>query len=351
MDFKVSLDSNNEILLKNERVKIYLDPSKITNEDLVFISHAHTDHLLNKKHIKKYNLKNKIISSPETTAFANSKGYDLSNSLEKYDLFNLIDNGHILGSKGLLIEDKIFYTSDISLRKRAFLDKPIVPKAETLIIESTFGKPEYIFPPLEQIIHTVNSLISEMFSRGIPIILMGYSLGKAQILTSLFGSWKPLIVHDDIFKFNEIYKNFGILLEDSYFLTNAIKKELLMKKPWVLIYPLTNGKHYFISYLKEKYNAVTIGFSGWAINKNYCNIMNLDYAIPFSDHCDFNELVEVVKKSKPKKIFTVHGFQKEFAHYLKLIGLDAEPISRLSLKKIKEEKLFENNNKTLDEFF
>ncbi len=79
MDFKVSLDSNNEILLKNERVKIYLDPSKITNEDLVFISHAHTDHLLNKKHIKKYNLKNKIISSPETTAFANSKGYDLSN--------------------------------------------------------------------------------------------------------------------------------------------------------------------------------------------------------------------------------------------------------------------------------
>jgi len=65
----------------------------------------------------------------------------------------------------------------------------------------------------------------------------------------------------------------------------------------------------------------------------------------------FNELVEVVKKSKPKKIFTVHGFQKEFAHYLKLIGLDAEPISRLSLKKIKEEKLFENNNKTLDEFF
>jgi len=190
-----------------------------------------------------------------------------------------------------------------------------------------------------------------MFSRGIPIILMGYSLGKAQILTSLFGSWKPLIVHDDIFKFNEIYKNFGILLEDSCFLTNAIKKELLMKKPWVLIYPLTNGKHYFISYLKEKYNAVNIGFSGWAINKNYCNIMNLDYAIPFSDHCDFNELVEVVKKSKPKKIFTVHGFQKEFAHYLKLIGLDAEPISRLSLKKIKEEKLFENNNKTLDEFF
>jgi len=351
VDLKVILDVNNEILIKNDKVKIYLDPSKITNEDFVFISHAHTDHLLNKKHLKKYNLKNKIISSPETTAFANSRGYDLINSLTKHDEFNLIDNGHILGSKGLLVKDEIFYTGDFSIRKRAFLDKPFIPKAETLIIESTFGKPEYIFPPVEQIIYKVNSLISEMFSRGIPVILLGYSLGKAQILTSLFGSWKPLIVHDDIFKFNEIHKNFGIFLEDSVSLTNAKEKEILRKKPWVLIYPLTNGKHYFISYLKEKYDAVTIGFSGWASNKNYCTIMNLDYAIPFSDHCDFNELVEVVRKSKPKKIFTVHGFQKEFARYLTLIGFDAEPISRLSLKKIKEEKLLKNNNKTLDGFF
>ena len=39
-----------------------------------------------------------------------------------------------------------------------------------------------------------------MFSKGIPIILMGYSLGKAQILISLFGNWKPLYVHDDIYQ-------------------------------------------------------------------------------------------------------------------------------------------------------
>jgi putative mRNA 3-end processing factor len=179
---------------------------------------------------------------------------------------------------------------------------------------------------------------------------MGYSLGKAQILTSLFVSWKPLIVHDDIFKFNQIYKDFGIDLTDYYNLTTAIKKEILQKKPWVLIYPLTNGRHPFISYLKEKYNAVTIGFSGWAINQNYCNVMNLDYAIPFSDHCDFNELIEVVSESKPKKIYTVHGFQKEFAHHLNLIGFDAEPITELSSKKNKE-KPCKNDNKTLDEFF
>jgi putative mRNA 3-end processing factor len=113
---------------------------------------------------------------------------------------------------------------------------------------------------------------------------------------------------------------------------------------------LTNGKNSFISYLKEKYNAVTIGFSGWAINKNYCQIMNLDYVIPFSDHCDFKELVEVVKRSKPEKIFTIHGYQKDFAKYLNSIGFNAEPVSDLSMKKIKQIKTIKNVNKTLDGF-
>jgi putative mRNA 3-end processing factor len=347
VEYEVISNKNNEILLKSDKVKIYLDPSHIIDEELIFISHAHTDHLLNKKQLKKFNLKNKIISSPETSAIANLRGYSIMDYLGSCEDVQLIDNGHILGSKGLLVNNKIFYTSDLSTRKRAFLKKPEIPKVETLIIESTFGKPEYQFPPLDQIIHQVNSLISEMYARGIPVILMGYSLGKAQILTSLFGTWKPLIVHDDIYRFNEIYKNFGITLEDSIPLSNAKEKEILNKKPWILIYPLTSGKHNFIAYLKERYGAITVGFSGWAINKNYSNFMNLDYVIPFSDHCDFNELVEVVKKSKPEKIFTTHGFQKEFARYLNFIGFNAEPVDKQKMNKIKKNK----NNKTLDGFF
>jgi len=333
LEYKIISNQSNEILLKNDKIKIYLDPTHIIAEDFIFISHAHTDHLLNKRHLRKFNLKDKIISSDETSAIANLRGYSISDYLGSYEDFQMIDNGHILGSKGLLVNKKIFYTGDLSTRKRAFLKKPEIPKVETLIIESTFGKPEYKFPPIDKIIHQVNSLISEMYSRGIPVILMGYSLGKAQILTSLFGSWDPLIVHDDIYRFNEIYKNFGIALEDAISLSNAKEKFILDKKPWILIYPLTNGKQNFITYLKKKYNAVTIGFSGWAVNKNYCHIMNLDYVIPFSDHCDFDELVEVVKKSKPQKIFTIHGFQNEFAYHLNSLGFDAEPIDKLKTRK------------------
>lgn len=349
IEYKVILDKNNEILLKNDKTKIYLDPIHIVDEDFIFISHAHTDHLLNKRHLKKFNFKNKIISSNETSVIANIRGYNISNNLERYEDFQLIDNGHILGSKGLLLNKKVLYTGDLSTRKRAFLNKPEIPKVETLIIESTFGKPEYKFPPIDKIIYQVNSLISEMYSRGIPVILMGYSLGKAQILTALFGSWKPLIVHDNIYQFNNLYKNFGIVLEEYTSLSFAKEKNMLDKKPWVLIYPLVSGKHNFINYLKEKYGAVTIGFSGWAVNKNYCHIMNLDYVIPFSDHCDFDELLEVIKKSRPEKIFTVHGFQVEFAKYLNLLGYNAEPVNKLKERKTKELKT--NKNKTLDSYF
>jgi putative mRNA 3-end processing factor len=229
VEYKVILDLNNEVSIQNDKTTIYLDPTRIENEGFIFISHAHTDHLLNKKHLRKFNLKNKIISSAETSAFANSRGYNILDFSGNCNDFCLIDNGHILGSKGLLIEDKIFYTGDISTRNRAFLKEPKIPKVETLIIESTFGRPEYLFPPLDQIIHRVNILVSEMFSRGIPVILMGYSLGKAQILTSLFGSWKPLIVHDEIYKFNELHKNFGICLGEAHSLTEAKEKEMMKK--------------------------------------------------------------------------------------------------------------------------
>jgi putative mRNA 3-end processing factor len=350
VEYRVISNHNNEILLANDKIKIYLDPMHITDENFIFISHAHTDHILQKKHLRKFNLKNKIISSAETTAIANLRGYSLSDNLGAYEDFQLIDTGHILGSKGLLVNKKIFYTGDLSTRTRAFLKKPQIPRVETLIIESTFGKPEYRFPPVDNMIHQVNSLISELYSRGIPVILMGYSLGKAQILTSIFGSWKPLIVHDDVYRFNEIYKHFGIFLEDATTLSEAKEKDLLGKKPWLLIYPLTNGKQNFIAYLKEKYCAVTIGFSGWAVNKNYCHFMNLDYVVPFSDHCDFDELIEVVKKCKPEKIFTIHGFQKEFAHYLKSLGFNAEPIDKIKMRRKKEGEKNEKKNKTLDQF-
>ena len=86
----------------------------------------------NKKHLRKFDLQNKIISSHETSAIANLRGYSISDNLGTYEDFQLIDTGHILGSKGLLVNNKIFYTGDLSTRKRAFFKKPQIPKSRDI---------------------------------------------------------------------------------------------------------------------------------------------------------------------------------------------------------------------------
>ena len=106
----------------------------------------------------------------------------MENHVESVDDFTLIDSGHILGSKGLLFDD-IFYTGDICTRDRGFLKGAKVPKCKILITESTFGLPEFSFPSIEVIQKQVNMLISELYGKGIPVILMGYQLGKAQTIT------------------------------------------------------------------------------------------------------------------------------------------------------------------------
>ena len=56
-----------------------------------------------------------------------------------------------------------------------------------------------------------------------------------------------------------------------------------------------SGRSAFIKSLREKYNALVIAFTGWAVDPNYRFSMGVDYAFDLSDHCDFNELVELAK--------------------------------------------------------
>jgi len=323
--------TENGIMVYDGEKKISLDPSRAVDCDITFVSHAHVDHL--HKRSKKYSSKSIVLASAATSSIAHARGYDIEDISEKHDGFELIDTGHILGSKGLLIGDETYYTGDISIRERAFMKPAQIPQAKTLIIESTFGRPQYIFPKLSEIVHRTNKLISEMYSLGVPVILMGYPLGKAQLLTELFKHWEPLYVHDSIHKMNSVYTSLGIRLKATTAHTTAEKGGLLSKsKPWLMISPLTNCKSKFIKEIRERHGAITIGFSGWGIDSHYKYMLGLDHIMPVSDHCDFRELVEVVKKCNPKKIYTFHGFARDFAACLRKLGFDAHPIEPAKTK-------------------
>ena len=97
---------------------------------------------------------------------------------------------------------------------------------------------------------------------------------------------------------NDLHRSMGVPLKDSIGHTQAESEGLLDKKPWVMVAPMMSAKNNFIKDMKSKYDAITIGFSGWANSKKFGFSRGTDYSIPLSDHCDYNELIELVKQSE-----------------------------------------------------
>ena len=310
--------TKNGILCDDGASRVCLDPKKSDFNGINFVSHAHTDHLPSKNG-------GTLLSSIETNEIAELRGFKMENNVQSIENFALIDSGHILGARGLLFDD-IFYTGDICTRDRGFLLGAKIPKCKTLITECTFGLPEFIFPTLDEIKKQVNELISELYGKGIPVILMGYQLGKAQTITQLFGHWGPLYLHDSVKEMNSLHQKFGVSLPDGLGHSEAEKNGLLEKKPWMMVAPMMSSKNKFVQEMKSKYGAVTIGFSGWAQSKKFSFGRRTDYSIPMSDHCDFNELVDMVVQSGAEKVYTIHGFVNEFAEHLRKIGISSQPL-------------------------
>ncbi len=315
--------TKNGILCETEGKRVSLDPKKTDSRGVNFVSHAHSDHLPSKNG-------GTILTSIETSEIANLRGFKMENHVQNIDNFSLIDSGHILGAKGLLFDD-IFYTGDICTRERGFLKGGIIPKCKILITECTFGLPEFVFPKLDVIQKQVNELISELYEKGVPVILLGYQLGKAQTITQLFGHWGPLYFHDSVKQMNTLHQKFGISLNDGIGHSEAEKNGLLFNKPWVMIAPLMSEKNQFLKDMKSKYGAVTVGFSGWAQSTRFSFGRRSDYSIPMSDHCDFNELVDVVISSGAEQVYTIHGFVEEFAAHLRKLGINAQSLRENSL--------------------
>ena len=65
--------------------------------------------------------------------------------------------------------------------------------------------------------------------------------------------------------------------------------------------------------------------------RNFLFGRRADYSVTMSDHCDFNELVDMVVKSGAEQVYTIHGFVEEFAAHLNKMGINAQPLVKNSL--------------------
>lgn len=307
-------------MVEHGALRYALDAKAPVKSDYAFVSHAHMDH------VEKPHPASKVLASDETVLLARARGVEIdSNRQDPPEGVSLLDSGHILGARALCLGDDLLYTGDAAGRERAFMSRCTTRKAKILITETTFGDPRYIFPPLHETVKLVNEMIAHTFDKGRPVVLMGYPLGKSQVLSYLFSSWEPFFVHEAVGRMNEIYRESGVPLEPE---ASTIPKSLdgLPQGPWVMIAPMMGSRNRLALRLRKEYGAVLAAFSGWAVERGYGRFLGADYSFALSDHCDYAELLRLVKDVSPEVVYTTHGFTKEFAKTLRGEGFDAKPL-------------------------
>jgi Cft2 family RNA processing exonuclease len=113
----------------------------------------------------------------------------------------------------LLLEKRgetLLYTGDFKLGPNLTAEACIVPKADTLIIETTYGVPKYAFPPISEVKKEILQFCHETIDDHRIPVLFGYSLGKAQeALKCLEGSGLKILLHPQVLKMTQACEEIG----------------------------------------------------------------------------------------------------------------------------------------------
>ncbi len=303
------------------RLGLWLDAPTARREP-VFVSHAHSDHTARHREVILSRPTARLMSArlggkriERVLEFGESCRFQFAGR-EEFQLTSL-PAGHIFGSAMSYIEcagESLLYTGDFKLR-RSFSAEPCQPRrADVLIMETTFGRAKYQFPAAQAVIAEVVRFCEDAVREGVVAVLHAYSLGKSQeLLCALRDATLPLVLHPAVFEMTKVYEEFGHrFAAHERHEGGDLRGKVLISPPNV---PLQGVR------------ARRAILSGWAMDPCCKYQSGCDAAFPFSDHADFPELVEFVRRVQPRTVFTLHGFAAEFAATLRSLGWDARALS------------------------
>ena len=228
--------------------------------------------------------------------------------------------GHCLGSAMLLAEfgdRSLLYTGDFKLDAPLTAEPAELPHADILIMESTFGRPHYRLPPRRSVIAELLELVGSALAQGKTPVIHAYPLGKSQEVTKLLTSHGvPVLQHPAVYAISRIYQACGIDLGDvSLFSGQPLLGHAVVTLP-------RTARDFRLPGLKQ---TVSIAVTGWAKDVNAKYRLGVDHALPLSDHADFDQLIETVRRVAPREIYCTHG-PHEFVDHLCDLGFNAYPL-------------------------
>ncbi|MEA3201535.1 MAG: ligase 1 [Thermoplasmata archaeon] len=233
----------------------------------------------------------------------------------------LVPAGHILGSACTLVEadgERLLYTADTKAREGLTTPPAEFPEADTLIVESTFGLPIYRFPPAHALRETAARFARETIAAGEVPVFLGYALGKSQeILAILQGAGVPAVAHGAVWTMCQAYERWGVHFPGVRpYAPGQVEGAALVVPGSFREHPMVTKLDHRLAYC-----------SGWAMLSKSRAQMDADLLLPLSDHADFPELLDIVARVRPKKVYANHGYADVLSHLLRKQGLDASALT------------------------
>ena len=270
------------------------------------VSHAHGDHLVDTA--------GEIVASELTVALASVRQSECKPEKITHPAVDLIPAGHIAGSRAVLLTDpetdcRYLYTGDCRLSDRLYLDGFDLVDADVLILETTYGDPKYRFPSPEKTHNRIREWLAQTMDDV--VILFGYALGRAQKLQVLLESTarSRVFITDAIAELNAVIESHREISFDARRYTT----DVTLQPGDAVVLPMQTTRLGWIESLIEATDAITAGFSGWAIDDSFIYQRGVDKGFVLSDHCDYDELIELVTTVDPERVYTQHGFTETFA--------------------------------------
>lgn len=237
----------------------------------------------------------------------------------------LLPAGHILGSAMALLEaggQRLLYTGDFKLRpgRSAEPCNPSLARGcDVLVMETTYGRPQYRFPPPEEVVAGIVRFCREALDNDETPVLLGYSLGKSQeVLSALADARLPFQLHSQVARLTRVYEALGQRFPVwSELVPPAAAGHVVVCPPGTLT-----------PALRRSLGRVRVAvLTGWAMDPSCRFRSGADAAFPLSDHADFDDLLAFVRRVEPRRVLTLHGFAADFAATLRERGFDAAALS------------------------
>ncbi len=322
----IRIDTGDSLLL--------FDPTsgdRLREASQVFITHAHSDHTYG------FGTRATKYCTRETLRIYEAlRGREVKNcnTLKIGDRVRIgnaeiraLDAGHMLGSSQYeIISDNFtaIYTGDINCVNTLTTQAAQQETCDYLIIEATYGHPSYIFPRRSTMYaDIVRWSMVEIENGKIPTFQV-YSSGKPQEVVRLFNVYTkiPVVCSPAIARANNVYSENGVKLEFQDSSTSEGRRTL---RKGECVYVTTSGSEHLPR------NASRAVATGWALRQAFRRLTSF----PLSSHADFAQLIELIGRVRPKRVYVFTGYTDVLATEIeRKLGIRAGPLPVMAQTKL-----------------